>query len=148
MTVWSYPKLDDSIVQKYKKHKTKKKEDAEYTLDHYKYLNDFRLDLYKKLRERIIAIHPDITELFNKQYIAFRNPDELNFICIVPQKSRLRITLSIRLEDLNDAEGVCEDVSGLGFWGTGVTLFGIKSESELDYSMNLILQSYEDSMSD
>ncbi len=148
LTVWSYPKLDDSVVQRYKKHKTKKKEDAEYTLDHYKHLNDFRLDLYKKLSERISAIHPDITEQFNKQYIAFRNPDELNFICIVPQKSRLRITLSIRLEDLNDVKGICEDVSGLGYWGTGVTLFGIKSESELDYSMNLILQSYEDSMSD
>lgn len=148
LKVWSYPKLDDSVSQKYRKSRVKDKEITKYTLDHYKHMSDFRLDLYNKLRERILGIHRDVTEQFNKQYIAFRTPEEFNFVCIVPQKSRLRITLSVSLENLHDPQGICEDVTGLGYWGTGITLFGLKSELEIDYAISLITQSYEDSMSE
>lgn len=146
--IWAYPTLDQSILEKYKKVKSNKKVVSEYKLSDYKHMTEFRLDLYKELKEKILAIHPSISEQFNKQYIAFRTPDELNFACIVPQKSRLRITLFIKYEDVNDPQNKCIDVSGLGYWGTGSTLFGVAKKEDIEYAMNLITQSYEETIAD
>lgn len=148
-SVWSYPHLDQVVLQKYIKVKSEKKTISEYTIDRYKHLKDTKLDLYKELKEKVLSINPSITENFNKHYIAFKLSDDSNFACIVPQKSRLRITLSIEFEDIKDTLGKCSDVSGTGYWGGDATntLFGIYNRDDLDYGVDLIKQSYENLIS-
>ena len=147
--VWSYPHLDQVVLQKYIKVKSEKKTISEYTIDRYKHLKDTKLDLYKELKEKVLSINPSITENFNKHYIAFKLSDDSNFACLVPQKSRLRITLSIEFEDIKDTLGKCSDVSGDGYWGGDATntLFGIYNRDDLDYGVDLIKQSYENLIS-
>ena len=99
--------------------------------------------MFNKLRAKILAIDPTITEQFNKYYITFRTTDESNFVAIVPQKSRLRITLNIPSEDLRDSRGICSNIEDLGYWGGGQrTLFGFNNLDDLDYVIDLIKESF------
>ena len=142
--VWTVPELDESILQKYRKVKATKRSISEYTITQYKHMSDFRLDLYQELKQRIFGFDSGITEQFNKYYIAFRTPDESNFVCIVPQKSRIRITLPVEYEDINDPKNICSNIEDLGYWGGGqCTLLSLTKQEDIDYVTNLIKQSYE-----
>jgi len=84
--IWSIPALDESILQKYRKVKETKRTPSAYTLDDYKHMTGFRLELFSRLKENILEIDSAITEQCNKYYIAFRTADESNFVAIVAQK--------------------------------------------------------------
>ena len=147
--IWNYPQLDKSVIDNYKKIKSERKVSSEYKFSDYKHMNDARLDLYKSIREKILMLGSDVTEHFNKFYIAYKSIDDSNFVCIVPQKSRLRITLSIKYENLFDPSSISVDADGKGYWGGGqCSVFGISNLKEIDYAMSLIKQSYDDSMLD
>ena len=91
-----------------------------------------------------MEIDSAITEQCNKYYIAFRTADESNFVAIVAQKSRLRITLNIDNENLKDPKGICSNVEDLGYWGGGQrSLFGLIEEGDIDYAIELIKQSFD-----
>jgi predicted transport protein len=62
---------------------------------------------------------------------------------IVPQKSRLRLSLNIPFEEIDDPQGICKDVSQVGRWGNGDTEVGIGSLEQIDYIMSLIQQAYD-----
>ena len=142
--IWSIPALDESILQKYRKVKETKRTPSAYTLDDYKHMTGFRLELFSRLKENILEIDSAITEQCNKYYIAFRTADESNFVAIVAQKSRLRITLNIDNENLKDPKGICSNVEDLGYWGGGQrSLFGLTEEGGIDYAIELIKQSFD-----
>ena len=142
--IWSIPALDESILQKYRKVKETKRTPSAYTLDDYKHMTGFRLELFSRLKENILEIDSAITEQCNKYYIAFRTADESNFVAIVAQKSRLRITLNIDNENLKDPKGICSNVEDLGYWGGGQrSLFGLTEEGDIDYAIELIKQSFD-----
>ena len=142
--IWSIPALDESILQKYRKVKETKRTPSAYTLDDYKHMTGIRLQLFSRLKENILEIDSAITEQCNKYYIAFRTADESNFVAIVAQKSRLRITLNIDNENLKDPKGICSNVEDLGYWGGGQrSLFGLTEEGDIDYAIELIKQSFD-----
>ena len=62
---------------------------------------------------------------------------------VVPQKSRLRLTLNIPFHDLNDPKGIARDVTNLGRWGNGDAEIGINNISQVPYVMGLIRQALE-----
>ncbi len=66
--------------------------------------------------------------------------ESTNFIDIVPQKVRLRLSLNIDYPDIIDPKGLCKDVLGLGRWGNGDVEVGISTINELDDVMKLIQQ--------
>jgi uncharacterized protein with ParB-like and HNH nuclease domain/predicted transport protein len=142
--IWTIPKLDESILQKYRKAKETKRTPSAYTLDDYKHMTGFRLELFSRVKEKILQIDPAVTEQCNKYYIAFRTADESNFVAIVAQKSRLRITLNIDNENLKDPKGICSNVEDLGYWGGGQrSLFGLTKDEDIDYAIDLIKQSFD-----
>src|SRR5436305_12010721 len=94
------------------------------------YLNGNMLDLYNALRKRILNIDSSVREEFKKLYIAYKS--STNFVDIVPQKSKLRLSLNINFNQIIDPHGLCKDVSGLGRWGNGDVEVGISDLSELD----------------
>jgi predicted transport protein len=85
-----------------------------------------------------------VTEEFLKLYVAYKA--ETNFVDIVPQVKRLRLTLNMKFADVNDPKKLCQDVTGQGRWGNGDVLVGFSSTEELPYIMGLVRQSFERQM--
>ena len=68
---------------------------------------------------------------------------ETNFVDIVPQAKRLRLSLNMAFHEINDPKKICKDVSDLGRWGNGDVEVGVESVEEIPYIMSLIRQSFE-----
>lgn len=69
--------------------------------------------------------------------------ESTNFVAIVPQKMRLRLSLNIDYPDIIDPKGLCKDVLGLGRWGNGDVEVGISTINELEDVMELIQQAFD-----
>ena len=99
------------------------------------------LNLYRHLEKRVLNIDSSVRVEFKKLYIAFKS--QTNFVDIVPQKKRLRLSLNMEFDKIKDPKGMCKDVSGLGRWGNGDVEVGLDNLKDLDYVMELIQQAFE-----
>jgi predicted transport protein len=136
--IWFAPNLSQDVLDKYN---TEEKTTTMYTLEQYEQLKGEMLDLYHALKKRILNIDSSVKEEYKKLYIAFKS--STNFVDIVPQKVRLRLSLNIDYPDIIDPKGLCKDVSGLGRWGNGDVEVGISNMNELDDVMELIQQAFD-----
>lgn len=136
--IWFAPNLSQEVLDKYN---TEEKVTAVYTIEQYEHLKGDMLDLYHALKKRILNIDSSVKEEYKKLYIAFKS--STNFVDIVPQKVRLRLSLNIEYPDMIDPKGLCKDVSGLGRWGNGDVEVGISNLNELDDVMELIQQAFD-----
>ena len=137
-SIWYSPKLENDVVDQYR---PKAKQENVYTFDRYKHLTGEMLDLYHALKKRIMNIDSSVTEEYKKLYIAFKSTT--NFVDIVPQKSRLRLSLNMPFSQLNDPKEICNNVSELGRWGNGEVEVGLSNINEIDYVMELIQQAFD-----
>ena len=108
---------------------------------HAEYLQGDMLTLFEALRKCILNLDASVREEFKKLYIAYKTTT--NFVDIVPQKSRLRLSLNMRFEEIDDPKGLCRDVTDLGRWGNGDVELGVSSLNQLDDVMLLIRQAFE-----
>jgi len=138
--VWGTPVVDEATIAKYKKNDTEA-DIQEYTIDTYEYLQGEMLELYELLRHRILNLDASVREEYKKLYIAFKTTT--NFVDIVPQKSRLRLSINIPFSEINDPKGLCKDVTNMGRWGNGDVEVGISSADQIEDIMFLIRQSFE-----
>ena len=76
-----------------------------------------------------------------KLYVAYKA--ETNFVDAVPQAKRLRLSLNMKFQDINDPKGLCKDVSGVGRWGNGDVEVGLSKMDDLPYVIGLVRQSLE-----
>jgi predicted transport protein len=139
LKIWRFPHLSDDALERYADKPEAVEE--QYTLEHFDHLTGDMLALFEALRRRILNLDPSVREEFKKQYIAYKTTT--NFVDIVPQKSRLRLTINMRFEEINDPEGRCVNVSGKGRWGNGDADFEVRSHDDIEYALMLIRQSYE-----
>lgn len=102
--------------------------------------------LFDALRKEILALDPCVSEEYLKLYVAFKA--ETNFCDVVPQKSRLRLTLNMPFHALHDPRGVTKDIADLGRWGNGDVEAIVNDEEDIPYVMGLIRQSLELQMGD
>ncbi len=136
--IWPIPVLSDETLQKYQRVDI---EDNETSLADYEYLDGEILNLFEFLRVRILNLDPSIREEFKRQYIAYKTTT--NFVDIVPQRSRLRLSLNMFFDEVDDPRGLCRNVSGLGRWGNGEVEIGFAPGNSVEYVMFLIQQSFE-----
>lgn len=142
LRIWLIPALSESTLEKYKKHVTEPDDDNQtYNTEHYEYLQGKMLDLYNSFRHRVLNISSSVREDFRKFYIAFKA--STNFVDVVPQKSRLRLSLNIPFDEIDDPKGACKDVSQVGRWGNGDTEVGLETDDQLDYIITLVQQAYD-----
>lgn len=137
--IWKYPNVAEDKLKIYAEVETQKAN--EYSLDNYEYLNGQMFILYEALKKKIFELDESVKEEFKKLYIAFKT--STNFVDIVPQKSRLRLTLNIPFNEIRDPNNLCRDVTGLGQWGNGDVQIGISSTNEIDKIMELIQQAMD-----
>jgi predicted transport protein len=99
------------------------------------------IDLYEALKERILGLGNDIEVIPRKEYIGFRRGRP--FSDIVFYTDHLRVILNVKKGMLDDAKEFCKDLSSQGHWGNGDYEFRLYPDSELEYPMFLINQSYK-----
>jgi len=122
-------------------------EEVIYTLDdHLKSKSEDVKILFDALRERIFALNvdDDILEKPNKIYISYKHGK--NFCEVHPQSKDIKIWLDISYSDLDDPKKIGRDVSKVGHHGTGEVETKLGNLSELDDVMNLIEQSYKQTL--
>ena len=118
-----------------------------YTIaDHPNLLTPGLREVFEAFRKEVLALDPCVTEEFMKLYVAYKA--ETNFVDVVPQAKRLRLSINMAFAEINDPKGQCKDVTNLGRWGNGDVEVGLKSLDELPYIMGLVRQSYERQMGD
>lgn len=137
--IWKAPNLSQEVLDKYMH--AEEKELNDYNIDSYEYLKGDMLELYYILKKRILNIDASVKEEYKKLYIAFKS--HTNFVDIVPQKSRLRLSLNMEFDQIDDPKGRCTDVSSKGRWGNGDVEVGISNMNELDDVMDLIQQAFD-----
>lgn len=139
--VWKKPDLPDERLALYKEPETTV-EQTVYNIEYYDHLRGDMLELYKTLEKRVLNLDASVRVEFKKLYIAFKS--QTNFVDIVPQKKRLRLSLNTEFDRIKDPKGICKDVSGLGRWGNGDVEVGLENLADLDYIMELIEQAFEE----
>jgi uncharacterized protein with ParB-like and HNH nuclease domain/predicted transport protein len=143
--VWSQPSVDTAQLRHYKP--ATQRQQSTYTLDDHPNLAiDTRTGkLFQGLREAVLAMDPCVTEEVLKLYVAYKA--ETNFVDVVPQAGRLRLSLNMPFPELVDPKGVAKDVTNLGRWGNGDVEIGLSSGDELPYVLGLVRQSLERQLS-
>jgi len=139
-SIWTYPDIDEQSLARFKEVKTGR-ETQTYTLEQYEHLKGDMLALYEHLEKRVLNIDPSVRVEFKKLYIAFKS--QTNFVDVVPQKSKLRLSLNIDFESIIDPEGICRDISNLGRWGNGDVEVALETSTDMDYVMELIQQAFD-----
>ena len=146
--VWESPKLANDVLDSYR---PAIKEKNGYTIDDYPFLSpkstsyvEKMRSLFEMLRKEVLAIDPVVVEEHLKQYIAFKA--ETNFLDVVPQAKRLRLSLNMPFLEISDHRGICENITGVGRWGNGNVEVGFSEIDDLPYIMSLVRQSFERQM--
>jgi uncharacterized protein with ParB-like and HNH nuclease domain/predicted transport protein len=145
LTVWAAPRLDAATLAAYLPEKPPAA--GSYTIEDHPHLLTLGLrEVFEAFRKEVLALDPCVTEEFMKLYVAYKA--ETNFVDVVPQAKRLRLSINMAFAEINDPKGICKDVTNLGRWGNGDVEVGLKSLNELPYVMGLVRQSYERQMGD
>jgi uncharacterized protein with ParB-like and HNH nuclease domain/predicted transport protein len=140
--VWKAPDIAPDVLDAYRA--TPQKTDG-YTINDHPYLivNSMR-EVFEAFRTLVLALDPCVTEEFLKLYVAYKA--ETNFVDVVPQSKRLRLSLNMRFPEIYDPKGLCKDVTNLGRWGNGDVEVGLETLEELPYVMGLVRQAFEKQM--
>lgn len=143
--VWQAPSLSEDVLSAYRSEKAPQ---AAYSLaDHPQLVAGAPMrELFECLRKEVLALDPGVTEDVRKLYIAFKA--ETNFVDVVPQKTRLRLSLNMAFHELHDPKRFAKDVTNLGRWGNGDVEIGLSSSDDLPYIMGLVRQAFEKQMGD
>ena len=137
--VWSAPVLARDILDAYR---PKADVGTEYSIkDHPHLLAPSIGPVFEAFRKAVLALDPCVSEEYLKLYVAYKA--ETNFVDVVPQAKRLRLSLNMRFSDVNDPKGLCRDVTGMGRWGNGDVEIGFSNPDELPYVIGLVRQSLE-----
>jgi uncharacterized protein with ParB-like and HNH nuclease domain/predicted transport protein len=142
VSVWGSPKLSPDILTAYR---PKSATGALYSIDDHPHLLSSPMrEIFEAFRKEVLALDPCVTEEFLKLYVAYKS--ETNFVDVVPQVKRLRLSLNTSFHEIEDPKKMCKDVTGLGRWGNGDVEVGLASMGELPYVMGLVRQAFEKQM--
>lgn len=140
--VWAKPALPAEVLATYR---PKAAGQASYTIDdHPNLLVPALRIIFEAFRKEVLALDSCVSEEFLKLYVAYKA--ETNFVDVVPQAKRLRISLNMPFSEIDDPKGMCKDVSGLGRWGNGEVEVGLTTMDQLPYVMGLVRQSFDRQM--
>lgn len=142
--VWAAPVLDIGVLDAYRPA-AGKSAPQQYSIDDHPHLVGGPMrELFEALRKAVLELDACVTEEFLKLYVAYKA--ETNFVDVVPQVRRLRLSLNMPFNEIDDPRGLCLDVTNLGRWGNGDVEVGLSSLDDLPYIMGLIRQSFDRQM--
>lgn len=140
IAVWRAPALEEIILAAYRE--SKHNSASTYTIDSHPHLAGGPMrGLFDAFRAAVLALDECVREEFLKLYVAYKA--ETNFVDVVPQAKRLRLSLNIDFAEIIDPRGICKDVSNLGRWGNGNVEVGLEHYEDLPYVIGLVRQALE-----
>ncbi|MFC2663144.1 MAG: DUF262 domain-containing protein [Scardovia wiggsiae] len=134
--IWPFPDMTAAELTPYQ---TVEKLAERYSIESYD-TNVFTKTLFEALDRRIQNLSPDVKREFKKLYVAYKL--DTNFVDIVFQKQRLRISLNMKFSEVIDPNGICHDITGLGRWGNGDVELYMEHASDVDQIMEVVEQAY------
>ncbi|WP_028650207.1 DUF262 and DUF1524 domain-containing protein [Nocardioides halotolerans] len=138
LDIWQMPQLPEPLIAEFQEPRAATAFSIE---DHPNLLPAPRRALFEKFRSEVMALDPTVTEQFLKLYVAYKA--ETNFVDVVPQVARLRLSLNLPFEALHDERHLAWDVTGRGHWGNGNVEVGLDESSDFTYVMGLVRQAFE-----
>jgi len=97
-------------------------------------------EIYLKIKERVLDLGSDVEVVPRKEYIGFKRGS--NFVDIEFQKKQLKIFINMKFGSIPDPMNISRDVSKIGHYGNGEYEIKVNGETDLDYLMVIIKQSY------
>ncbi|UFG20783.1 DUF262 and DUF1524 domain-containing protein [Helicobacter pylori] len=140
LKIWTYPKLDAEMLEKYKPKKDKKEKKA-YDLSSYKFSSNSR-ELFDILSKEIKALDEKILEKFNKKCISYKF--DANFVSIVVQTKDLKLYLNMPFNELQDEKNLAKKAKGN--YGNGDIEVKLETKEDIPYCLGLIKQALEKQM--
>ena len=137
--VWASPQLPQDVLELYRE---KRSSAAAYSREDHPHLQSPVIgQMFDAFRKAVLALDPCVTEEFLKLYVAYKS--ETNFVDVVPQAKRLRLSVNMKYGDINDPKGMCKDVTNLGRWGNGDVEVHLSKLEDLPYVIGLVRQSLD-----
>lgn len=130
---------DTNIVSQVSKEVVKI--DEEHHLKKSKNRPDNVIEMYYKLKDRILQFGEDVEVRFNKQTINFRR--ETVFTDLIIYNKGIGVMINVKKGELHDPFKMTRDMSNKGHWGSGDYKTTLKSEDDIEYVVSLIKQSYD-----
>lgn len=109
--------------------------------DHLKEASEEIKELYEDLKSIILNLDDIIEIRPRKLYIGFIS--RTNFVDVHLYKKHITLWLNLTKGNLDDPKKIARDISGIGHWGNGDYEIKLEPESDLDYLITLIKQSYQ-----
>jgi len=138
--IWLSPVVADDILEVYR-NKGKDNGTGYSISDHPHLGGGPTLELYKAFKKAVLALDECVREEFLKLYVAYKA--ETNFVDVVPQSKRLRLSLNLKFHEIDDPLKMCKDVTGVGRWGNGNVEVGLEKLEDIPYVVGLVRQSLE-----
>ena len=101
---------------------------------------DLIKELYFNLKERIVSLG-EVDIVPRSTYIGFKR--KTNFVDIDFQKGNLWLWINLSKGKLDDPKGISRDISSIGHYGNGDYEVKVFPDTDIDYIMFLINQSYK-----
>ena len=98
-------------------------------------------EVYQNLKERILNIGVDVIIVPKKVYIGCKR--KTNFFDVKIEKNDLWCWINLKKGELDDPKNLCRDITSIGHYGNGDYDLRINENTDLDYIMFLINQSYK-----
>ncbi|MBB6097904.1 uncharacterized protein with ParB-like and HNH nuclease domain/predicted transport protein [Deinobacterium chartae] len=122
----------------------RREERSERTVeDHLRGTSPELRELFDELREALLGMHPNATEIATSTYVAYKVGTNFCDVQIRPGVSRLVVWLNLPFKDLNDPLGLARDVSRIGHNGNGEAEVTLEPGVNLDAFLSLAQQALE-----
>jgi uncharacterized protein with ParB-like and HNH nuclease domain/predicted transport protein len=139
--IWAAPSVPPDLVAAYADDERDVRA-TEYTVADHPHLTGGTVrQLFEALRSQVLALDACVREEILKIYIAYKA--ETNFVDVVPQARRLRLSLNIPFKTINDPRKLCRDVTNLGRWGNGDVEVFVEKVEDVPYILGLVRQALE-----
>lgn len=98
-------------------------------------------EVYQDLKERILNMGGEVNITPKKSYIGYKR--KTNFFDVLIQRNDLWCWINMKKGELDDPKNLCRDITTIGHYGNGDYDIRINENTDLDYVMFLINQSYK-----
>jgi len=99
------------------------------------------LSLLAVLKTAILGIDPAMAVKQFKHMLAFRKRRRI--VCVIPQRRKLKLVLNLRFDEVDDPHGLCQDLTGVGHWGTGDVGVVLNKDADCEKVLPLVQQAYD-----
>lgn len=98
-------------------------------------------EIFESLETYLMSLGDDVQRKELKLYVAYKRLR--NFACVVIQKGKLVLHVSLDPDTVDLVDGFTRDMRGIGHWGTGDLEITVADSASLEKAKALLRQSYE-----